>query len=263
VLPAGGEVTLGLPGQPAREALWTLRFWNRGVKPDLLEMLAKKLVACGFPLSALEDPKGASTILTWLDKPGHRDKAVAAYRAAINATRPPRSRVVWESRIANHISLGLFSGPKIPRHGICRHHRMRCWDDTGSGESFWAHTRCRTCAANAAGDCRSGWLGTGDAPLGEADVWADFSQRYQQQLGEVLTIQVPHHGAAPKGGPAFFHPGLLPVPGIHAVVSAGVENAYEHPEASVKRAIKDASGVLHLVTELKQPGFEEALEFWI
>lgn len=262
VLPASAEVTLGAPGRPVSEAVWTLRFWNRGVKEDLLEQLSKNLTKCGFPLAALDDPRGASKVVDWLDDPGHKTKAVAAYRQAINATRPKKSRAVWASRIANHISLGMYSGPaKSPRWGNAEY-RLRCWDDTGSGESFWAYRRNVPCHMHVQGGYRTGWLGTGDAPLGEADVWTDFSQRYRQQLDEVLTIQVPHHGAAPKGGPAFFHSGLLSVPGLNAVVSAGVKNAYEHPDVSVKHTIKTAGGLLHLANELKQPGFEELVEFW-
>lgn len=258
VLPASAEVTLGAPGRPMSEAVWTLRFWNRGVKQDLLDQLSKNLTKCGFPMAALDDPRGASKIVGWLDDPDHKTKAVAAYRQAINATRPTKSRAVWASRIANHISLGMYSGPvKTPRWTAC--YRMRCWDDTGSGEGFWAYPEPWPFRMNSQGVGRTGWLGTGDAPLGEADVWTDFSQRYRLQLKEVLTIQVPHHGAAPKGGPAFFHSGLLPIPGLNAVVSAGVTNAYEHPAASVRHTIKMAGGLLHLANELKQPGFEEQL----
>jgi hypothetical protein len=262
VLPASAEVTLGTPGRPLSEAVWTLRFWNRGVKQDLLDQLSKNLTKCGFPMAALDDPRGASKIVDWLDDPYRKTKAVAAYRQAINATRPKKSRAIWASRVANHISLGMYSGPaKTPRLGHADY-RLRCWDDTGSGESFWAYPNWRPCRMNAQSGRRTGWLGTGDAPLGEADVWTDFSQRYRQQLDEVLTIQVPHHGAAPKGGPAFFHSGLLPIRGLNAVVSAGVTNAYEHPAASVQHTIKMAGGLLHLANELKQPGFEERLELW-
>lgn len=262
VLPANAEVTLGAPGQPISEAVWTLRFWNRGVKQDLLDQLSKNLTKCGFPMAALDDPRGASKIVDWLDVPDHKTKTVEAYRQAINATRPKKSRVVWASRIANHISLGMYSGPAKTPQWVHVDYRLRCWDDTGGGEGFWAHPGQWPYRMNPQGVCRTGWLGTGDAPLGEADVWTDFSQRYRQQLDEVLTIQVPHHGAAPKGGPAFFHSGLLPTPGLNAVVSAGVANAYEHPDVSVKHTIKMAAGLLHLANELKQPGFEEHLELW-
>lgn len=262
VLPANAEVTLGAPGGLLSEAFWTLRFWNRGVKQDLLDQLSKNLTACGFPMAALDDPKGASKIVDWLDNPHHKTKAVQAYRHAINATRPKKSRAVWASRIANHISLGMYSGPAKTPHWNHVRYRMRCWDDSGSGEGFWAYPGPWPYSIDTEGDGRTGWLGTGDAPLGEADVWTDFSQRYRQQLDEVRTIQVPHHGAAPKGGPAFFHSGLLPVPGLNAVVSAGVTNAYEHPAASVRHTIKMAGGLLHLANELKQPGFEECLDFW-
>jgi beta-lactamase superfamily II metal-dependent hydrolase len=109
--------------------------------------------------------------------------------------------------------------------------------------------------------CRTGWLGTGDAPLGQADVWADFAQRYRKQLEQTISIQVPHHGAAPEKGPVFFNPHLLPVSGMNAVLAAGTKNAYGHPEESVKTAIKKAGGRLQLVNELKRPGFEERLAY--
>lgn len=260
-LPPGANVSLGVPGRTPQQMAWLLRFWNRGVRQDLLDDLSKKLKSCSFPMAALSNPKGAKDVLAWLSGAGQRDKAVAAYHVAVNATRPAKTKAVSASHIANHISMGLYSGPAeaFSWHHSC--YSMRCWDDTGSGEGFWANRKCCLQKHHPRQECRTGWLGTGDAPLGQADVWADFEQRYRKQLEQTISIQVPHHGAAPKTGPVFFNPSLLPVSGMNAVLAAGTKNAYGHPEESVKVAIKKAGGLLQLVNELKRPGFEESLSY--
>lgn len=261
-LPPGADINLCVPGHVPQQMAWLMRFWNRGVKAELLTHLAAMLEACGFPLAALSEPKGAKSVLEWLGKPGRRDLAVAAYLSAVNATLPVKCKAVSASHIANHISLGLYSGPAQAFNWRGAHYAMRCWDDTGCGEGFWAgRSLCGRKSAQAH-ECRTGWLGTGDAPLGQADVWEDFEQRYRQQLAQTLSIQVPHHGAAPKTGPAFFNRGLLPASGMNAVLAAGTKNAYGHPDKSVTAAIKKAGGHLQLVSELKQPGFEECLTYW-
>ena len=75
-------------------------------------------------------------------------------------------------------------------------------------------------------DFRTVWAGclrTIAAEIGEQSFKTWFRPIVPIELKDnVLTIQVPHHGAAPKGGPAFFHSGLLPTRGLNAVVSAGV-----------------------------------------
>lgn len=102
-----------------------------------------------------------------------------------------------------------------------------------------------------------GWLGTGDAPLGEPKVWADFGAHYKKELLQTGTVLAPHHGAAPLGGPRFYNPKLNPRSGMLAVISVGKSNTYGHPRAAVLKQALAASANIQLVTEDTAMGLHE------
>jgi hypothetical protein len=238
---------------------WRLKFWNRGVSDELLALVFDELVACGFPLHALNDPNAIEELVDWLEFANNRKAALMAYARAISSYQPSWAQEAEGQRLANFLSLAMYSGPafKTPDdvrylrtssvgYVNDRHHRM--------GLSHRRYLR-------EVEDGRTGWLGTGDAPLGETDVWADFSAIFRQELGRVLTVQVPHHGAAPKGGPKFFNAALLPAKGMSAVVSAGTTNPYGHPTTQVIKEVLAARAQLEIVTEDSWLGFQEVLCF--
>jgi hypothetical protein len=103
----------------------------------------------------------------------------------------------------------------------------------------------------------AGWLGTGDAPLGERSVWADFEKHYANELPLTGTVLVPHHGAAPSSGPRFYNPRLHPQPDMLAVISAGKYNIYGHPRAAVLKQIMTQRARIELVTEESTLGLHE------
>lgn len=247
-----------ISGDRGSPPVWKLRFWNRGVSDELLAHVFEALVDCGFPLAALFEPSATDEVLDWLEDSQHRKATLQAYRDAIAQYAPVWAGEASGQKLANFLSLGLYSGPEASsdvqlvyyesneaRDGIS-HSRRRRWrryrEDIREGDSG-----------------RFGWLGTGDAPLGEPGVWADFAGHYVAELTTALTVQVPHHGAAPRNGPRFYNAGLHPEPDMNAVISVGKTNPYGHPKVSVVKEVLAARCVLHVVTEDCGLGFHEVI----
>ena len=228
--------------------LWRLRFWNRGVDANLVTEIRNQLGKCGFPLRELNDPAGAPHLVSWLATDKNRKAAVKAYREAINICNPPWAHEAKSGGLANLLSLAMYSGPdfEVAEVHSSRRHRSipPYW------QAHWAY-------GHDAG--KGGWLGTGDAPLGEGAVWSDFVSHYANELSAVSTYLVPHHGAAPSGGPTYYHSGLNHAPGVASVISYGSTNSYGHPRFSVISQILAQRGELYEVTEACEHGFHEVL----
>ena len=192
-LPPGADVTLRLPGSPSPKIAWLLRFWNRGVSHALLHRLEQNLATCGFPLAGLNKPSGVHAVLNWLDLKSRRDQTLDAYLDAVNATQPAGAGLLSSKHIANYISMGLYSGPAGTFIPFTASYGVGQWRETAGGNYFWSgYSASRTLPHSGSQD-RPGWLGTGDAPLGELGVWTDFARRYRRQLDQAITVQVPHH----------------------------------------------------------------------
>lgn len=248
---------------------WKIRFWNRGMDKELGELILDTLGRVGFPVAALTDKvNGSRNIITWLNvrhrkgrpKKGsggkkattpssNRDLAVAAYRSAIEQHKPSWLGETEGKNLSNFLSLGIYSGPNFQ------------FDKTGFrygylyGDLPYPYPHIRL-FSNDWGTL-TGWIGTGDAPLGEPTVWDDFKFHYQNELPLTQTVLVPHHGAAPKKGPRFYNPGLNHKGGLNSVISYGTENTYGHPQPSVLSQIMYADGTLVLVNEKSKFGFHE------
>jgi glyoxylase-like metal-dependent hydrolase (beta-lactamase superfamily II) len=223
------------------QGLWTLKFWNFSLQDEELQLMAAALLeSIGFPLSAVEELAGASKVLTWLNSKGNRAAAVEAYRVALGEYSKQYPPV---ANMANLCSLALFSCPA-----------QRIWPGT-----YWASPNLYPYHWYR-DDRRYGWVGTGDALLGEAHIWADFSAHYRDELSRTRTVLIPHHGAAPRDGPSFYNPGLNDRRATITVISAGAQNNYGHPRSSVLQQILRRFGLLQVVTEHSWPGFVERLE---
>lgn len=218
--------------------LWTLKFWNFSLRDEELQLMAAVLLeSICFPLSAVEEPGGASKIIAWLEKDTNRAGAVDAYRVALGEYSKTYSPL---KSMANLCSLALFSGPAQPD-----------WPGT-----YWASPSAYP--FNWYPEHRShGWLGTGDALLGEPSIWDDFSEHYRDELGRVKTVLIPHHGAAPREGSSFYNPGLNTTPLTVTVISVSAQNSYGHPRISVMQEILRGRGLLQVVTEHSWPGILE------
>jgi hypothetical protein len=258
VLSAGREIGLGAPGLPGRTP-WVLKFWNRGLDDDLVAHLFDELVMCGFPLAALSEQSALGELVDWLEVSDNRKAALQAYRNAIAAYKPSWTAEADGQQLANLLSLCVYSGPTAAQFDA---RRYRCLDATIEDWRYERRYRYRERRfwLLHEEENRIGWLGTGDAPLGEPAVWAGFSAHYATVLNRVLTVQVPHHGAAPIGGPKFFNPTLISFPGMNAVVSAGTTNTYGHPRASVLKAALAEGACLQVVTEDCWLGFHEVID---
>jgi hypothetical protein len=253
------NVQIGI-GRDRAQQLWKLRFWNRGINDELLVHLFEALVSCNFPIAALFDPSAIYEVVDWLEEGRNRATTLKAYREAIAQYAPDWTSETSGQKLANFLSLGLYSGPAGPAADL----PWLC-EEICAREGFpWAGLRRwypygRRGRHSPFG--RVGWLGTGDAPLGEAGVWADFSNHYAGELQTALTVQVPHHGAAPRRGPKFYNAGLHPEPGMNAVISVGKTNTYGHPTVAVLKEVMAAGCDLQVVTEDSGVGFHEVIVF--
>jgi hypothetical protein len=218
--------------------LWALKFWNFSLRDEELQLMAAALLeSVGFPLSAVEELEGAGQVIAWLETNANRAAAVDAYRVALGEYSKKYPPV---KNMSNLCSLALFSGPAQP-----------VWPGT-----YWASPSAYPYHWHREHE-NHGWLGTGDALLGEASIWDDFSMHYQNELGRVRTVLIPHHGAAPRDGPSFYNPGLNMTPATVTVISAGAQNNYGHPRSSVVQDILRSHGLLQVVSEHSWPGLLE------
>lgn len=250
---------------------WKVRFWNRGFEEKLGDLICQELARVGFPVHSLEDrEKGAGDIVAWLNvkyrngrsklgrggkkspRPNsNRDLAVAAYRRAIDRYEPYWAVEVEGKRLSNFLSLGMYSGPATKFYTVERHYLG------GHDHRLVGHCYRHFCHD----ECLPGWMGTGDAPLGEPAIWEDFKSHYRHELSRTQTILVPHHGAAPKLGPRFYNSELNHQPRLNAVISYGKKNQYGHPHPSVLSQIMMVDGKLIAVTEDTRLGFQESYRF--
>lgn len=259
ILPAGHEVALTAAGLTGL-APWVLKFWNRGLDDNLTAFLFEALIECDFPVAALSELGAADELLNWLELKANREAALKAYRDAIAAFKPAWIAETSGQRLSNFLSLGLYSGPAEPVPDVEIYEALSSQTPQVSIEDDWYPVRRRYPWHQISKEGRVGWLGTGDAPLGEPDIWIDFSTHYAAVLPRVLTVQVPHHGAAPAGGPKFFNPDLIGTRGMNAVVSVGTNNIYGHPRAGVLKEVMAKGANLEVVTEHLWLGFHEVVE---
>lgn len=246
-LPSGDIICITTPCSP--KSLWHFKFWNRGVSPDLLEYLHTELINCKFPLHALADANGASKLAQWLQITQNRTATINAYDRAIAKHRPTWANEASGKKLANFLSLGMYSGPAFKSEPGPNSQAI-------SSKPYLSPLHWRP-IYSLPPTKRVGWLGTGDAPLGEPNIWSDFHACYRQELEHTLTVQIPHHGAAPKNGPKFFNPALLPDWRMYGVISAGIQNNYGHPTPQVIKQVLSTGAHLEIVTEESWLGFQE------
>lgn len=231
-------------------AKWKLRFWNRGLDKKILEAVENRLKSIGFPFGMVASKNSIDGLIDWVKE--NKPKLHCAYREAIKDCHSDWA--VSTGNLPNFISVGMYSGPSFRFTGI----KTKYWRIASSEAVFWPYEwryRARRFLA------RAGWLGTGDAPLGESSYWNDFNAHYKNELPRASTILIPHHGAASASGPRSFNPGLIHKPGVVAVISFGTNNTYGHPKTSVLEQIFSKDGDIQCVTENTVPGFCEFFGF--
>lgn len=73
---------------------------------------------------------------------------------------------------------------------------------------------------------------------------AELHKRYEKYFHKLSTIQVPHHGSKNN-----YNPELNMNNNIISVISAGINNKYEHPHQNTLRQIIQKNGIALIVTE--------------
>lgn len=118
------------------------------------------------------------------------------------------------------------------------------------------------CHAEGQHSERTGWLGTGDALLGEDTVWQDFSRRleWRRRSERVATVQIPHHGSAHGSNGAYYNPELLRHPDTLAVISAGAFSSYGHPALAVLSDMLQLGNPVVHIHEFVRPGLIEVVK---
>ena len=233
---------------------WRLRFWNQRQEPGLQLQIRLELDKIGFPLEGLDTAGGLERVMKWFRKSptkaelaanpflediSNRDRAVDAYRMAIEVVTGKRMLSSEKVKLPNRISLAMLSAPG--------EHAPRRWNRSTVASHFEDHYPFRIVHRHI------GWLGTGDAPLGEAPVWADFEAHFSADLPLIDTVLLPHHGAAPLVGDQFFNRSLVR-PFRRCVLSVGATNGHGHPRTSVLTEIHKVGGAPLIVTERVWPG---------
>lgn len=245
----------------SQSPFWKLRFWNRGVDSILLNLVRGELAHCGFPLAALGDKSKVKEVTDWLSHKANRAEALGAYLTAIANYAPTWQSETTGHKLANFLSLAMYSGPcvSVNKNWELLH---AVWLPSAEAYLPGVPRLWRRFKHWHQGLIDSvGWLGTGDAPLGEAAIWAEFASHFKKELYATGTVLVPHHGAAPVRGPQFYNTGLHPRPGMLAVISAGKNNSYGHPRASVIKQLMLQDAEIQLVTEDSTLGLHEVFEF--
>lgn len=228
--------------------IWQLKFWNQEVDELLSFHIMFTLAEIGFPIEALMDLNGAAEIASWLAITANRDSTVDAYRLAIEEFINTKITGYANSGFANYISLAMYSGPTgSPEIEYQNNH---------SDIPYWGYKRRFFPMGSLE---NGGWLGTGDAMLGESAVWSDFSAHFSSELDKACTILLPHHGAAPRTGAKFYNRALNNRPEIFSVLSYGKKNREGHPTTEVVDGILVGHGICTSVTEDTASGFVEVV----
>lgn len=153
------EIVVGVPGE---HPMWHLRFWNAGGNDELKAAVREELAATNFPLSDLDSCTGFEAISTWFLKKENRQEALGAYRKAIESVKPEWTEETSSQRLSNLLSLGMYSGPdfEVDYAAFQWHQPSTHGCHTGAfWRNYWASHGI------------AGWLGTGDAPLGQPKIW--------------------------------------------------------------------------------------------
>lgn len=79
-----------------------------------------------------------------------------------------------------------------------------------------------------------GWLGTGDAYLSDADRIAAFEHHYRDELDQVSTFVLPHHGSIHNSDPAH----LVSAADLFVACAQPIHTRWRHPDPILVRAIR-------------------------
>lgn len=196
------------------------------------------LIQAGVIQGGINTVEDVRKVIAWINKKRvNRDALVTTYKNALKTL----GVIKYSTGLPNLLSVCMSSTPENGMAAL----GLDSWiaNDPNGWATFHSDTSDRV-----------GWLGTGDAPLGDAGVREDFTQHFASDLLNIDTILAPHHGAHPKGSQKFFHADILGS-ARWATISFGSNNPYRHPHPKVVHEI--AINHVHpiLITERFAPGF--------
>ena len=186
-----------------------------GFVERLTEQLEAELVGDVTLTEWLSDEANVSSLLR-----KHRKKLAAAY---------------GNSNDLNATSLSLYSGPM-----------------DGSTGAAHAHPHPPTTRCPACDSCRVGWLGTGDARLVEN--LDDFVEHFRNQLPEVMTLALPHHGSRENSDSRLFER-VMP---LFAIAACSIRGNYGHPHSETVHRVANAGARFVIVNENPASKFIES-----
>ncbi|TDK42385.1 MBL fold metallo-hydrolase [Antarcticimicrobium luteum] len=176
-----------------------------------------------------------SRLLEGLSKARTRKKMKDSYEAIIAG---------GARRMHNRISMSLYSGPT--GRGSRTH-----WVSELDASRWLGHCPYQEAIPPAP----VGWLGTGDATLKVEDVWNAFRAAYDPVLGEVVTLDLPHHGSKHN-----FRSDLTALPGLrHAIANASKPSRHKHPSPYVIHELESAGIHAWLVSQEPSTELEETV----
>ena len=100
----------------------------------------------------------------------------------------------------------------------------------------------------------SGCLYLGDYNAKDNLKMKEFKEKYESLFKEISTIQIPHHGSRHN-----YNPKLNFKPNIISVISAGINNKFEHPHNETLKEIILQNGIVVLVTEQKETKLTQSI----
>jgi hypothetical protein len=100
----------------------------------------------------------------------------------------------------------------------------------------------------------SGCLYLGDYDAEGKQKIEELEDKYKSFYKEISTIQIPHHGSRHN-----YNPRLNFKPNIISVISAGINNKFEHPHSETLKEIAIQNGIVILVTEENDTKFTQSI----
>jgi ribonuclease BN (tRNA processing enzyme) len=82
----------------------------------------------------------------------------------------------------------------------------------------------------------------------------ELNEKYESFCKEISTIQIPHHGSRHN-----YNPRLNFKPNIISVISAGINNKFEHPHSETLKQIALQNGIVILVTEEEETKITQSI----
>ena len=100
----------------------------------------------------------------------------------------------------------------------------------------------------------SGCLYLGDYDVKGSQKMKEFDEKYKSFYKEISTIQIPHHGSKHN-----YNQRLNFKPNIISVISAGINNKFEHPHNETLKQIAIQNGIVILVTEEEETKLTQSI----